>query len=404
MNLGQTLPGLKVLDLSTNIAGPFAAMILGDMGADVIKIERPPHGDDTRALPPQFESQATVFLAVNRGKRSLLLDIKSPEGKEALLRLVESADVVIESFPPGLGEKLGITFEALKARNPRILMASISAFGDGPIGRTMPGYDALVQAVSGMMSFTGSPGTPTVRLAPSVLDLTTGMWAAMGLLAAVMRRNAGGGAEHVRPSLIDSAFTLMNHQLLGMLATGQPPEKLGSGAPSAAPYGVFRTADGEIMIATASEPQFPRLCAALGLEEVAADPRFGAMADRLANRGPLDRAIAAVIAGQSTDHWLGHLGHAGISCGRVNDLAEALVLPVVAERGLLELDAAAPANRAAGSAGPETGSRVGRTFARSAAAGRIRCTRNRTAGFRPGDWPSEGVKLRLTSWQDRRRK
>jgi crotonobetainyl-CoA:carnitine CoA-transferase CaiB-like acyl-CoA transferase len=336
MNFDQTLPGLKVLDLSTNIAGPFAAMILGDMGADVIKIERPPHGDDTRALPPQFDGQATVFIAVNRGKRSLLLDLKSPEGKAALLRLVESADVVIESFPPGLGEKLGITFDTLKERNPRILMASISAFGDGPIGRTMPGYDALVQAVSGMMSFTGTPGTPTVRLAPSVLDLTTGMWAAMGLLAAIMRRNAGGGAEHVRPSLIDSAFTLMNHQLLAMLATGEPPAKLGSGAPSAAPYGVFHAADGEIMIATASEPQFPRLCAALGLAVLATDARFARMADRLANREPLDEAIAEVIAGQPVGHWLGHLGSAGISCGRVNDLAEAWALPVVAERELLD--------------------------------------------------------------------
>lgn len=334
MKFNQTLPGLKVLDLSTNIAGPFAAMILGDMGADVIKIERPPHGDDTRALPPTWEGEATVFLAVNRNKRSLMLDIKQAEGKEALLRLVETSDVVIESFPPGLGEKLGLTFEALKARNPHILMASISAFGDGPIGRTMPGYDALVQAVSGMMSFTGSPGTPTVRIAPSVLDLTTGMWAAIGLLAAILRRNAGGGAEHVRPSLIDSAFTLMNHQLLAMLATGQLPEKLGAGAPSAAPYGVFQACDGEVMIATASEAQFPRLCEALGLDDMAVDARFATMADRIANRQPLNQAISVVIASQTVGHWLGHLGKAGISCGQVNDLAEAWALPVVAERGM----------------------------------------------------------------------
>ena len=336
MNFNQTLPGLKVLDLSTNIAGPFAAMILGDMGADVIKIERPPHGDDTRALPPKWEGEATVFLAVNRNKRSLLLDIKSPEGKEALFRLIETADVVIESFPPGLGEKLGITFDVLKARNPRILMASISAFGDGPIGKTMPGYDALVQAVSGMMSFTGSPDTPTVRLAPSVLDLTTGMWAAMGLLAAIMRRSAGGGAEHVRPSLIDSAFTLMNHQLLGMLATGQPPEKLGSGAPSAAPYGVFKASDGELIIATASEPQFPRLCAALALDSLIPDPRFRTMVDRLDHRDALNTQIAEKISQHPVGHWLIVLGKAGISCGRVNRLNEALALPVVAERGLLD--------------------------------------------------------------------
>jgi crotonobetainyl-CoA:carnitine CoA-transferase CaiB-like acyl-CoA transferase len=336
MSFNQTLPGLKVLDLSTNIAGPFAAMILGDLGADVIKIERPPHGDDTRALPPRWQEEATVFLAVNRNKRSLLLDIKSPEGKAALFRLFETADVVIESFPPGLGEKIGITFEALKACNPRILMASISAFGDGPIGKTMPGYDALVQAVSGMMSFTGSHDAPTVRIAPSILDLSTGMWTAMGLLAAILRRNAGGGAEHVRPSLIDSAFTMMNHQLLGMLATGQPPEKLGSGAPSAAPYGVFASSDGELMIATASEPQFPRLCKALGRDDLCVDPRFATMADRLSHRDELNSEIATIVATQSTAHWLETLGKAGISCGRVNNLAEALDLPVVAERGLLD--------------------------------------------------------------------
>jgi crotonobetainyl-CoA:carnitine CoA-transferase CaiB-like acyl-CoA transferase len=336
MTFNQTLPSLKVLDLSTNIAGPFAAMILGDMGADVIKIERPPYGDDTRALPPRWEGEATVFLAVNRNKRSLLLDIKSPEGKAALFRLIETADVVIESFPPGLGEKLGITFDTLKARNPRILMASISAFGDGPIGKTMPGYDALVQAVSGMMSFTGSPGTHTVRIAPSILDLSTGMWTAMGLLAAILRRSEGGGAEHIRPSLIDSAFTMMNHQLLGMLATGQPPVKLGSGAPSAAPYGVFASSDGELMIATASEPQFPRLCTALGRDDLSTDPRFATMADRLAHRDQLNREIAATVATRSTAHWLETLGNAGISCGRVNNLAEALDLPVVAERGLLD--------------------------------------------------------------------
>lgn len=335
MTFNKTLPGLKVLDLSTNIAGPFAAMILGDMGADVIKIERPPHGDDTRALPPHWEGEATVFLAVNRNKRSLLLDIKSPEGKKALFRLVETADVVIESFPPGLGEKLGITFDYLKAHNPRILMASISAFGDGPIGKTMPGYDALVQAVSGMMSFTGSPDTPTVRIAPSILDLSTGMWTAIGLLAAILRRNAGGDAEHIRPSLIDSAFTMMNHQLFGMLATGLTPQKLGSGAPSAAPYGVFATIDGELMIATASEAQFPRLCAALGRDELQTDQRFVTMADRLGHREELNRVIAEIVKRQPTAYWLEALGKAGISCGRVNNLAEALALPVVAERDLL---------------------------------------------------------------------
>ena len=180
MSLADTYRGLRVLDLSTYLAGPLAAMILGDMGAEVIKVERPPAGDDTRALPPRWGEDATVFLAVNRNKRSVLLDFKSPDARAALLRLVEIADVVVESFPPGLAEKLALRFEDLRERNPRIVVCGVTAFGDGPLGARMPGFDALVQAVSGLMSFTGEPDSPPVRLAPSVLDLTTGMWGAIG--------------------------------------------------------------------------------------------------------------------------------------------------------------------------------------------------------------------------------
>jgi crotonobetainyl-CoA:carnitine CoA-transferase CaiB-like acyl-CoA transferase len=335
VTVAATYKDIRVLDLATNIAGPFAAMILGDLGADVIKIERPPGGDDTRNLPPQYDGEATVFLAVNRNKRSLLLDIKKPEGREALMRLVETADIVIESFPPGLADKLGLDYAAFKERNPKLIMCSISAFGDGPIGKAMPGYDALVQAVSGLMSFTGSVDSPTVRIAPSVLDIGTGMWAAMGLMAALARRQQSGAGEHVRSALIDTAFTLMNHQLMGYLATGQIPQKLGSGAPSAAPYGVWKANDGELMIATASEPQFPRLCEALDLQHLVSDDRFRNTASRLQNRQALDSAIAGKIARKSVSEWLAILGDAGISAGRVNDVGEAMALPVTEERNLL---------------------------------------------------------------------
>jgi len=323
-----------VLDLGTNIAAPFAAMMLGDMGADVIKIERPPGGDDTRALPPFWQHDATVFLAVNRNKRSVLLDIRSPDGRAALLKLIESADVVLESFPPGLAVKLGLRFEDLRARNARIVLCSVSAFGDGPLGAEMPGYDALVQAVSGLMSFTGHPETLPTRLAPSVLDLTTGMWGLIGIMAALTRRAAGGGAEHVRPSLLDSAFALMCHQLLGFRATGMLPEKLGSGAPSAAPYRVFAAADGDFMLATASDAQFTRLCGVLDLPGMAQDSRFASMTARLAHRGELDSLLADRFIQRPVAEWLQLLGDAGVSAGRVNDVREALALPVVAERSL----------------------------------------------------------------------
>jgi crotonobetainyl-CoA:carnitine CoA-transferase CaiB-like acyl-CoA transferase len=334
VSLQDTYRGLRVLDLGTNIAAPFAAMMLGDMGADVIKIERPPYGDDTRALPPFWGRDATVFLAVNRSKRSVLLDIKTSEGRAALLKLVGSADVFVESFPPGLAEKLGLRFEDLHAHNPRIVVCSVSAFGDGPIGARMPGYDALVQAVSGLMSFTGEPHTAPIRLAPSVLDLTTSLWALIGIMAALTRRAVGGNGEHVRPALLDSAFALMCHQVLAFQATGDLPEKLGSGAPSAAPYRVFAAADGNFMLATASDAQFARLCAVLDMPAIAEDLRFVTMTARLANRNELDSLLADEFRRRPVAAWLQCLGDAGLSVGGVNDIRQALALPVVEERGL----------------------------------------------------------------------
>jgi crotonobetainyl-CoA:carnitine CoA-transferase CaiB-like acyl-CoA transferase len=324
-----TYQGVKVLDLATNIAGPTAAMILGDLGADVIKIERLPGGDDTRALPPAWDGEATVFLAMNRNKRSLLLDTRSAEGRAAVLRLAAQADVAIESFPPGVAAKLGLTAADFHAVNPKMIVCTVSAFGDGPIGSAMPGYDALVQAVSGMMSFTGHKGDAPVRLAPSVLDFSTGMWAAIAIQAALARRARSGAGEHVHIALLDTAFALMGHQLLGYLATGDQPEKLGSGAPSAAPYRVYEANDGHLMIATASDAQYPRLMTALGLER---EPRFGAMAARLAGRDELDALIARAVAKRSVAEWLDILAAAGISAGRVNDVAEALAMPVGVER------------------------------------------------------------------------
>jgi crotonobetainyl-CoA:carnitine CoA-transferase CaiB-like acyl-CoA transferase len=334
MTLQTTYQGVQVVDLSTNIAGPFAAMILGDLGADVIKVERPPFGDDTRTLPPQWKGQGTVFLAVNRNKRSVVLDMKSPEGREALLRLISGADIVIESFPPGVGSQLGLTYGEFRATRSGIIVGSVSAFGPGPVGSKMPGYDALVQAVSGMMSFTGDPDGPTVRIAPSLLDLTTGMWLALAVMAALARRKAGGDGEHIHLALLDSAFTLMGHQVLGFLATGAVPVKLGSGAPSAAPYRVFRGTDGEFMVATATDAQFARLCRALHADYLLQEERFRTVEERLRSRAALDEILAERFARESVDTWLQRLHAAGISSGRVNDVRQALELEVTKEREL----------------------------------------------------------------------
>jgi len=329
-----TYSHLRVLDLSTNIAGPLAAMIFGDHGADVIKVERAPLGDDTRQLSPKWEGQSTVFLAVNRNKRSILIDYKSESDLRNLRTLIASADIVIESFPPGFADRLQLTFDDIRKIQPRVIVCSVSAFGDGPTGSNMPGYDALVQSVSGLMSFTGHSGDEPVRIAPSVLDITTGMWGAMGIMAALQRQSLKSEPEHIRVALIDSAFTLMCHQVQGFMATGSNPEKLGSGAPSAAPYRVYQANDGYFMLATASNPQFQRLCAILDLVTLAQDVRFATMDARIDNRSALDGVLSQKFAQESTAHWLDLLSQNGLSVGNVNDLSTAMDLDITRERQL----------------------------------------------------------------------
>jgi crotonobetainyl-CoA:carnitine CoA-transferase CaiB-like acyl-CoA transferase len=216
-----------------------------------------------------------------------------------------------------------------------VIVCSVSAFGSGPKGSRQPGYDALVQAVSGLMSFTGQQGGETVRIAPSVLDLTTGMWAAMSIMASLARRLRTGTGEHLEAALLDSAFTLMCHQVLGFLATQQLPEKLGSGAPSAVPYRVYRALDGEFILATATDAQFARLCRVVGLDHLLLDDRFSKMEGRIRHREQLDAALAAQFGRGRVDEWLRRLGDAGLSVGRVNDLREALESDLARERGLL---------------------------------------------------------------------
>jgi crotonobetainyl-CoA:carnitine CoA-transferase CaiB-like acyl-CoA transferase len=333
--LGATYAGLRVLDLSSNLAGPLAAMVLGDLGADVIKVERPDRGDDTRTLPPRWRDAGTVFHSVNRNKRSVGLDLRSDAGREALLRLAEGADVLVESFGPHVAERLGLAFEDVRARSPRIVYCSISAFGDGPAGRELPGYDALVQAFSGMISITGTPGGPPARVAPSAIDLSTGLWSVVAIMAALARRATNDEAQHVETALIDSAINLMGHQVMGLLATGKVPQPLGTSAPSTTPNGAFRASDGWVVVATANDAQFARLCDALGLAELASDPRFVTVQARVDAREALQALLEPVFAREPVAAWLERLGSAGIAVARIHDLREALAHPVTEERGLL---------------------------------------------------------------------
>jgi formyl-CoA transferase/CoA:oxalate CoA-transferase len=333
--IGGVHDGLRVVDLSSNLAGPLAAMILADLGADVIKVERPDQGDDTRGLHPELDGEGTVFLSVNRNKRSAGIDIRSDAGREAVLALAADADVVIESFAPGVAERLGLGYEQVAARNPRIVYASVSAFGEGEIGSTRPGYDALVQGFTGMMSINGHPDGPPARVAPSSIDLSTGLWLTIAIQAALTKRTADGRGRRVDVALIDSAFNLMGHQVLGMLATGVPTPRFGTESPSSTPNGAYRAADGWLVVATANDRLFRRLVDALDLPELADDPRFLTTRDRIAAREQLTPLLERRFAERPVAEWIGILAAAGVPVGPLNDLAAAVADPLTAERGLL---------------------------------------------------------------------
>lgn len=335
MEFHQTYDGLRVLDLSENIAGPLASLIFADMGADVVKIERPGLGDSTRSLPPYWGPEATVFQTVNRNKRSAAIDLKSDAGRAAVLRLVADADVVVESFRPGVATRLGLGYDEMLAVKPDLVHVSVNAFGTGPIGHDRPGYDALVQAFTGIMAMTGEPGGRPVRAAPSIIDISTGLWAALAVQAALVRRDATGEAQRVESTLIDSGLFLQCHQVIGLLGTGSFPGPLGSAAPSAAPYQAFESLDQPIMIATSTDRMFRNLCVALGLDDLVDDPRFRTMPDRIAHRDTLASLIQQVVSTEKSDHWLDVLQKAGIPAGPVNDLGQAVAHPLTRERRLI---------------------------------------------------------------------
>jgi crotonobetainyl-CoA:carnitine CoA-transferase CaiB-like acyl-CoA transferase len=335
VGFSTTCADLRVLDLSENIAGPLAAMVLADLGADVIKVERPGTGEATRGLPPRWAGESTVFLGFNRNKRSVALDIASPEGRAAVLRIGRECDVVLESFRPGVAQRLGLDFAAFAAQNDSVVHCAINAFGTGPIGHDRAGYDALVQAFAGILEMTGEPDGGPCRAAPSIVDTTTGMWAALSILAALRRKESEPGPQRLEATLLDSGLFLMCHQIMGYLGTGSFPGRLGSAAPSAAPYQVFQTADRPIMIATSTDRIYRRLCEVLDLSDLAVDPRFVDLADRLAHREELAGLLGARLRERGADEWLDRLWAAGVPAGPVHDLGAALADPLTTERAMV---------------------------------------------------------------------
>jgi crotonobetainyl-CoA:carnitine CoA-transferase CaiB-like acyl-CoA transferase len=309
------LGGVRVVDVTSSLAGPYCTEILGALGADVIKVEHPERGDESRMWgPPFFEGSSVMFYAANLNKRSLALDLK--RGRDVLLRLVDSADVFLQSMRPGTARRLGFGPEELRELNPRLVYCDIGAFGRaGPL-REQPGYDPLMQAFGGLISVTGEPDRPGVRVGASIVDQGTGMWAALGILAAL---HAGGGRT-VDVSLFETAVGLLPYQVTDYLKSGEVPQRHGTAFPLIAPYQVFKARDGELMLAVGNDGLFARLCQALDLPELATEPRFATNLDRLEHREELAVEISAALAERPLADVLQQLERAGVPAAPVNDV------------------------------------------------------------------------------------
>jgi formyl-CoA transferase/CoA:oxalate CoA-transferase len=315
------LADTRVVDVTTSIAGPYCAEILGALGAEVVKVERPDTGDDGRAWgPPFWNGESAMFLSVNAGKRSLAVSLADERGREAVLRLAERSDVFLQSLRPGLAERLGLGAEEVHGRNPRLVYCSVGAYGSvGPL-RHEPGYDALMQAAGGLISMTGEPGRPGVRVGSSLIDMGTGMWAALGIVAALLERERTGAGAVVDTSLYETALGYVGYHLVGYLADGTVPSGQGTVFPMVAPYQVFPTRDGELMVAGGNDRLFAALCEVVGLHELPSDARFATNPDRVRNREALVAILSDRLRARTTVEWHALLTRAGVPAAPVADV------------------------------------------------------------------------------------
>jgi crotonobetainyl-CoA:carnitine CoA-transferase CaiB-like acyl-CoA transferase len=332
--LAPVLEGIRVLDLSTIVAGPTASMILSDLGADIIKVERTGGGEDGRAMGPHRGEWGAYFVALNRGKRSIALDLAKPEGREVVLRLAARCDVLLENFRGGKAAALGLDEAAIRARKPDIIYASLSAYGPGGPDYTKPGYDAVLQARTGIMSVTGTGAGHPMRTGVSILDVTTGTWMALGILAALLERKQSGKGQRVDASLFQTGILFMAYHLVYRQFLGVDPQPQGARHKAFAPYGSLPTADGQIMLGISSDAQFRRLCVALGHEEWAGDPRFHRNPDRVANVDELENLIGAVLGTQPTSHWVALFDEYEIANDPIQSPGQVLQDPQAAALGL----------------------------------------------------------------------
>jgi crotonobetainyl-CoA:carnitine CoA-transferase CaiB-like acyl-CoA transferase len=329
------LDGIRVIDVTTSLAGPYCTEVLAALGADVVKVEPPETGDEARTWgPPFWSGESTLFLAMNAGKRSVSIDLR--RGRDVLLRLVDQADVFVQSLRPGLAEERGLGPDELRARNDRLVYCSIRSFGRSGPWQDRPGYDPLAQAAGGIISVTGEPGEPGVRVGVSLVDQGTGMWAACGILSALHERERTGIGHEVDVSLYETALGYMAYHLTGFLGDGLVPGCRGTSFPSIAPYQAFDVRDGRLMVAAGNDRLFAALADAVGLSELADDPRFRTNPDRVANREALTSLLEERFATADRSDWLERLSNAGVPAAPVQDVAEVVAAEQTEALGIVQ--------------------------------------------------------------------
>jgi crotonobetainyl-CoA:carnitine CoA-transferase CaiB-like acyl-CoA transferase len=331
------LDGVLVADFSRVLSGPYCTMMLGDLGADVIKVERPGSGDETRGWGPPFAAgESAYYLSINRNKRSITLDLARSDHREAARRLVAKAHVLVENFRPGTMERLGFGYETVAELNPRLVYASITGFGDTGPARDEPGYDYVAQARGGIMSVTGEPGREPQKVGVAIADITTGLYCTIAVLAALRTAEETGRGQRVHTSLLESQVGWLANQASNYLVGGMEPTRMGNAHPNIVPYQVFHASDRPFVVAVANEIHWQRFCSVMGLGDLERDPRFADNAARVANRDTLIEVLAERFKTRTRDEWIAALGDAEVPCGPINSIAEVFDDPQVRALGLVE--------------------------------------------------------------------
>lgn len=341
----KALDHLRVLDMSRVLAGPFLAQNLADFGADVIKVERPHHGDESRTFPPYVKDAAgnetadsAYFMSINRGKRSITIDIAKPRGQELIKALAAQSDVLIENYKVGDLKRYGLDYDAIRALNPRIVYCSITGFGQTGPYRNRPGYDYIFQAMSGLMSLTGGPdelpGGGPAKVGLAICDVITGIYSSFAVITALAEREKSGVGQHIDMSLLDTTIATISHINMNYLVGGIIPKRMGTGHPSIVPYQMFQAKDGPMVVAVGNDGQFGKLCALLGRAELAKDPRFLTNPLRVKHRDDLVPQLEAAFTQKTADEWISSLTQLGVPCGPLNNIQQVFADPHIKSRGM----------------------------------------------------------------------